>query len=224
MKRTLSVMCLLAVAAVPIQADTAAERLAQSTLVLKEIMAAPDKGIPTDLLAKAKCVVIVPGLKKAGLVIGGKYGRGFMTCRVGESTAWGPPAALRIEGGSFGFQIGASETDVIMLLMDQRSVDGIMNSKFTLGGDADVAAGPVGRSATAQTDATMNAKILSYSRSRGVFAGIALTGATLRQDIDENSEMYGKRLTTKDVVSGSIKPPEAARELLALLATYSRKS
>jgi lipid-binding SYLF domain-containing protein len=222
MKQLLGVVCLLAAAAVPASADTAAERLAESALVLKEIMQAPDKGVPTDLLNKARCVVIVPGLKKAGLLIGGKYGRGFITCHTAGGE-WGAPAALRVEGGSVGFQIGASETDVIMLLMDERSVKGIMESKFTLGGDADVAAGPVGRSATAQTDATMNAKILSYSRSRGVFAGIALTGATLRQDLDENASLYGKKLTTREIVTGSVKPPDAANELLTLLKTYSTR-
>ena len=134
----------------------------------------------------------------------------------------GRPAALRIEGGSFGFQIGASESDVIMLLMDERSVQGIVASKFTLGGDADVAAGPVGRSATAQTDATMRAKILSYSRSRGVFAGIALTGATLRQDLDENNEMYGRQWTTREIVDGRVAPPRAASDLIELLTKYSR--
>ena len=219
MRKTLALLCLVTLGTVPIRADSAAERLAGSAVVLKEVMDAPDKGIPSDLLAKAKCVVIVPGLKKAGLVVGGKYGRGFLVCHTGGS--WGAPAALRIEGGSFGFQIGASETDLIMLVMDQRSVNGIMDSKFTLGGDADVAAGPVGRSATAQTDATMNAKILSYSRSRGVFAGVALTGATLRQDLDENAEMYTKKLTTKEIVNGTVKPPDAAAELLALLTKYS---
>lgn len=219
MRKTLALLCLVTLGTVPIRADSAAERLAGSAVVLKEVMGAPDKGIPSDLLAKAKCVVIVPGLKKAGLVVGGKYGRGFLVCHTGGS--WGAPAALRIEGGSFGFQIGASETDLIMLVMDQRSVNGIMDSKFTLGGDADVAAGPVGRSATAQTDATMNAKILSYSRSRGVFAGVALTGATLRQDLDENAEMYTKKLTTKEIVNGTVKPPDAAAELLALLTKYS---
>lgn len=207
----------------PLLADTAAERLAESALVLKEVMEAPDKGIPADLLKKAQCVIVVPGLKKVGLVVGGKYGRGFLVCRNAETGAWIAPAALRIEGGSFGFQIGASETDVIMLLMDQRSVKGILNSKFTLGGDADVAAGPVGRSATAQTDASMNAKILSYSRSRGVFAGVALTGATLRQDLDENNEMYGKKLSTKDIVTGRMAPTAAASELISLLTTYSQR-
>ena len=218
----LAVVAFSTATATPSYADTAAERLAESATVLKEVMSAPDKGIPTDLLAKAHCVVIVPGLKKAGFVVGAKYGRGFITCHTPDKTEWGAPAALRVEGGSIGFQIGATETDVIKLLMDERSVKGILESKFTLGGDADVAAGPVGRSAAAQTDATMNAKILSYSRSRGVFAGISLSGATLRQDLDENKEMYGKALTTKDVVSGGVKPPAAASELLGLLANYSR--
>jgi lipid-binding SYLF domain-containing protein len=211
------------VSAAPVHAETAAERLAESATILKEVMEAPDKGIPSDLLNKAHCVVIVPGLKKAGLIVGGKYGRGFLICRNAANTAWGAPAALRIEGGSFGFQIGASETDVIMLLMDERSVKGILNSRFTLGGDADVAAGPVGRSTTAQTDATMNAKILSYSRSRGVFAGLALTGATIRQDLDENNEMYGRKWTTKDIVEGKVAPPRAASELIELLTTYSQR-
>jgi lipid-binding SYLF domain-containing protein len=206
-----------------VHAETAAERLAESTTVLKEIMSAPDKGIPTDLLKKAQCVVIVPGLKKAGLIVGGKYGRGFLVCRDGETNKWGAPAALRIEGGSFGFQIGASETDVVMLLMDERSVNGILKSRFTLGGGAEVAAGPVGRSSAAQTDATMNAKILSYSRSRGVFAGLALTGATIRQDLDENNEMYGRKWTTEQIVKGGkVAPPRAASELIELLTKYSK--
>ena len=212
----------IAAGSTPLYAETAAERLAESAAILKEIMDAPDKGIPSDLLRSAHCVVIVPGLKKAGLVVGGKYGRGFLVCR-GADKAWGAPAALRIEGGSFGFQIGASETDVIMLLMDERSVQGIVSSKFTLGGDADVAAGPVGRSTTAQTDATMRAKILSYSRSRGVFAGIALTGATLRQDLDENNEMYGRKWTTREIVDGRVAPPRAASELITLLTNYAQR-
>lgn len=210
-----------AAGASPTYAESAAERLAESATVLKEVMNAPDKGIPSDLLKDAHCVVIVPGLKKAGLIFGGKYGRGFLVCRDAATKAWGAPAALRVEGGSFGFQIGASETDLIMLLMDQRSVKGILKSKFTLGGDADVAAGPVGRSTTAQTDATMNAKILSYSRSRGVFAGLALSGATLRQDLDENRELYGKKLSTDEVINGRVDPPAPASELLTLLTRYS---
>ena len=152
---------LVAAAGTMLYADTAAQRLAESALVLKEVMDAPDKGIPADLLNSAYCVVIAPGVKKAGLVVGGEYGRGFIVCRNDVAARWGAPAALRIEGGSVGFQIGASATDVIMLVMDRRSVDGILSSKFTLGGAAEVSAGPVGRSSTAKTDATMRAKILS---------------------------------------------------------------
>jgi lipid-binding SYLF domain-containing protein len=218
-----AVALLLMAGAAPLHADTAAERLAESALVLKEVMNAPDQGIPADLLDSAYCVVIVPGVKKVGFVVGGKYGRGFAICRTDLKNGWGAPAALRMEGGSFGFQIGASETDVIMLVMDRRSMDGLLSSKFTLGGSADVAAGPVGRSSTAETDATMRAKILSYSRSRGAFAGLALTGATLRQDLDENAEMYGRRLSNKEIMKGGLKPPAAAADLLALLNRYSKR-
>ena len=221
MRTSLGFVLFLALGSTSVLADTAAERLAESATVLKEVLDAPDKGIPDDLLRKAHCVVVVPGVKKVGFVVGGKYGRGFLVCR-NQGGDWGAPAALRIEGGSFGFQIGASETDLIMLVMDPRSKRGILDSKFTLGGAAEVAAGPVGRSSTAQTDATMHAKILSYSRSRGVFAGLALTGATLRQDLDENTEMYAKRLSSKDIVNGNVKPPDAAADLLAVLGKYRK--
>jgi lipid-binding SYLF domain-containing protein len=204
-------------------ANTAAERLSESATVLKEIMDAPDQGIPEDLLNNAFCVVIVPGVKKVGFVVGGKYGRGFAVCRKDKNSGWAAPAAVRMEGGSVGFQIGASETDVIMLVMDKRSMDGLLSSKFTLGGEAEVAAGPVGRSSTAQTDATMRAKILSYSRSRGVFAGVALSGATLRQDLDENKEMYGQSISNKEILNAAQAPPPAAAQLLALLNKYSHR-
>ena len=209
----------LGLASTSLLADTAAERLGESATVLQEVLAAPDKGIPEDLLRKAHCVVVVPGVKQGAFIVGAKYGRGFLVCRTADG-AWGAPGALRIEGGSFGFQIGGSETDVIMLVMDERSMKGILSSKFTLGGTADVAAGPVGRSSTAQTDATMHAKILSYSRARGVFAGIALTGATLRQDLDQNAEMYGTPTTNEDIVSSNPKPPAGAAGLLAVLGRY----
>jgi lipid-binding SYLF domain-containing protein len=176
-----------------------------------------------DLLNNAFCVVIVPGVKKVGFVVGGKYGRGFAVCRQEKNSGWAAPAAVRMEGGSVGFQIGASETDVIMLVMDKRGMDGLLSSKFTLGGEADVAAGPVGRSSTAQTDATMRAKILSYYRSRGVFAGVALSGATLRQDLDENKEMYGQSIPNKEILSTAPKPPPAAAPLLELLSKYSHR-
>jgi lipid-binding SYLF domain-containing protein len=203
-------------------ADSAADRLALSGTVLKEVMNTPDKAIPDDLLKSAYCVVIVPHVKNAGFGIGGKYGRGFILCRNDNHAGWGPPAAVRIEGGSIGFQIGVSETDLVMLVMDQSSINGILSSKFTVGGAAEAAAGPVGRSSTAQTDATMRSKILSYSRSRGVFAGVALTGATLRQDLDENKEMYGKPLANKEILNTGVTPPAMATDLIALLNKYSQ--
>jgi lipid-binding SYLF domain-containing protein len=207
--------------AAPAWADTAAERLATSAMVLNEIMATPDQGIPDDLLKSAYCVVIVPGVKNVGFVVGGQYGRGFAVCRKDTQAGWGAPAAVRIEGGSVGFQIGASATDLVMLVMDQRSMTGLLSSKFTLGGGAAVAAGPVGRSGTAQTDASFQAKILSYSRSRGAFAGLALTGATLRQDLDENAALYGKPVSNKEIVDGTVSAPASASELLTALNKYS---
>jgi len=208
---------------VPLLADTPAARLNQSAVLLKEIMNAPDQGIPQDLLEKANCVVIVPGVKKGAFLVGAKYGKGFMVCRNESNHEWGAPAAIRMEGGSFGFQIGASETDVVMLVMEPSGKDSLLQSQFTLGGSASVAAGPVGRSSTAQTDAQMRAKILSYSRSRGVFAGIALNGATLREDLDENKELYGRPLTNRQIIDGDTKPPDSAAELISVLNNLSRR-
>ncbi|MCU1262792.1 MAG: hypothetical protein JWO80_5677, partial [Bryobacterales bacterium] len=176
---------LLAVKAAPLMADDVSDRLHESATVLKEVMSADDKSIPRSLLSEAHCVVVVPGMKKAGFILSAKYGKGFVTCR-NTPAGWGAPGAVRIEGGGVGFQIGASETDVILLVMNKRGMDKLLESKFTLGGDVSVAAGPVGRSSEAQTDAKMTAKILSYSRSRGVFAGVSLEGSTLREDLDEN--------------------------------------
>jgi SH3 domain-containing YSC84-like protein 1 len=214
--------CLLLTGLSPLLADTASERLQESAVVLKEILSAPDQGIPRDLLNEAHCVVVIPAMKSAAFLVGGKYGRGFVVCRQDARADWGAPASVRMEGGSFGFQIGASETDVVMLVMNQRGMDKLLQSKFTLGGAAEVAAGPVGRSSTAQTDAKMTAKILSYSRSRGVFAGVSLQGATLRQDLDENQELYGRRLTNKQIVMKRMKAPAAASELMAVLNLHFR--
>jgi SH3 domain-containing YSC84-like protein 1 len=214
--------CLLLAGVTSLMADTASERLQESAVVLKEILSAPDQSIPRDLLDDAHCLVIVPGMKSAAFLVGAKYGRGFIICRQNTRSGWGAPAAVRIEGGSFGFQIGASETDVVMLVMNLRGMDKLLQSKFTLGGAAEVAAGPVGRSSTAQTDARMTAKILSYSRSRGVFAGISLQGATLRQDLDENQELYGRRIANKQIVRNRMKAPEAAAKLVEVLTFYSR--
>jgi lipid-binding SYLF domain-containing protein len=162
-------------------------------------------------------------LKKAALGFGGKYGRGFAVCRNASGPGWGPPAAIRIEGGSVGFQIGVSSTDVVLLVVNERGMKRLTTSKFTIGADATAAAGPVGRNATAQTDALMTAEILSWSRSRGAFAGISLDGATLRNDIDENQAMYGQRWDSKQILGGGAKPPEMAARLLAALNRYSMR-
>src|SRR5580693_9386537 len=164
------------------------DRLDASADTLTDMMRASDKGIPRDLLDKAKCVVVVPGMKKAGFILGAKFGRGFAACRHNGGTGWSAPAAMRVEGGSVGFQIGASETDVVLLVMNDGGMKHLLSDKFTIGGDATAAAGPIGRDASAQTDAKLNAEILSYSRSRGLFAGISLEGATLRPDEDTNQE------------------------------------
>ena len=194
-------------------------RLDESAQVLNEIMGAPDKGIPEDLLEKAHCVVIVPGLKKAAFIFGGKYGKGFISCR--EGNGWSAPGAVRIEGGSVGFQVGGSETDVVMLVTNETGAKKLLSSQFTLGGEGEVAAGPVGRSAAAQTDAKFTAEILAWSRARGVFAGIALQGATLRQDLDDNQALYGKRMDNIDIVKTKVAFPRSAAKLQALLRKYS---
>ena len=207
---------------VMLAADSAQKILGEATNVFSEIMATPDKGIPQDLLAKAECVVIVPGLKKAAFVVGGEYGRGFATCRA-ASRGWGPPAAVRIEGGSLGLQIGGSSTDLVMLVMNKNGMDKLLSDKFTLGADASVAAGPVGRSATADTDIKMSAEILAWSRAKGLFAGLSLKGATLRNDLDQNAELYGRKMTNKEVIMSDMKAPAAAQPLLSVLDKYSMR-
>jgi lipid-binding SYLF domain-containing protein len=186
------------------------DRLDASADTLADMMKAADKGIPQDLLDKAKCVVVVPGMKKAGFILGAKFGRGFAACRHNGATGWSAPAALRVEGGSVGFQIGASETDVVLLVMNDGGMKHLLSDKFTIGGDATAAAGPIGRDASAQTDAKLNAEILSYSRSRGLFAGISLEGATLRPDEDTNKELYGRQATNREILTGDFKTPAAA--------------
>ena len=197
------------------------KRLDQAALVLNEVMAAPDKGIPEDLLAKAHCIVIVPGVKTAAFVVGAKYGKGYLSCRNRGGVGWSAPGTVRIEGGSFGFQIGASETDLIMLVMNEGGEGKLLSSKFTLGAEGSVAAGPVGRTATAQTDVQMHAEILSWSRSQGLFAGLALEGATLRQDLDDNAELYGKKLENREIVTSGMHAPKAAERLMMQLNKYS---
>jgi SH3 domain-containing YSC84-like protein 1 len=200
-----------------------AQRLEEAATVISEIMDTPDKGIPQDLLDGAQCIIVVPGLKKGAFILGGKYGKGVVSCRKSGGTGWTAPASIRVEGGSVGLQIGGSESDVVMLVMNERGMQKLMESKFTLGGEGEVAAGPVGRNATAQTDAKMRAEILSWSRSRGVFAGISLQGATLRQDLDDNKELYGKAYETKDILTGNVAVPAAASKLISLLGKYSAR-
>ena len=217
-------MLTLILAAATLQAETAQERLADSAAVFSEIMATPDKGIPQDLLEKAQCVIIVPGMKKAAFVVGGEFGKGFAECRNQGGTGWGAPAAMRAEGGSVGFQIGGSSTDVVMLVMNKRGMEKLASSKFTLGADASVAAGPVGRTADAQTDAYMTAEILAWSRTKGLFAGISLSGATLRPDQDSNKELYGSKMTTKEIINGNLPAPTGADKLVAELNRFSMRS
>ena len=212
---------LLAGAGLAYGANDAASRLDASADVLTEIMASPDKGIPQDLLDKSACIIVVPGLKKGAFIIGGKYGKGFISCRKDPGPGWSAPAAVRVEGGSFGLQIGGSETDVVMVLMNRGGVKKLLSSKFTLGADAHAAAGPVGRESSADTDAKLHAEILTYSRSRGLFAGISLQGATLRPDDDWNKELYGSGVPNEDVVLGTTNPPASASKLLAALNKFS---
>ena len=186
------------------------DRLDASADTLTDMMRASDRGIPQDLLDKAKCVVVVPGMKKAGFIFGAKYGRGFAACRRRGGAGWSAPASMRVEGGSVGFQIGASETDVVLLVMNDGGMKHLLSDKFTLGGEASAAAGPIGRNATAQTDAQLNAEMLSYSRSRGLFAGISLEGATLRPDEESNRELYGRDAKNREILTGNFKTPPAA--------------
>jgi lipid-binding SYLF domain-containing protein len=216
--RALGTLCLLTTG-IAFATDTD-ERLQAAAVTIREIMGTKDRSIPQDLLDKAQCAIIVPGLKKAAFVVGGKYGRGFMACRNGN-VGWSAPAGVRIEGGSFGFQIGGSETDVVMLVLNESGADKLMKSKFTLGADASVAAGPVGRTSSAETDALMRAEILSWSRSRGAFAGISLKGSTLRVDEDANQELYGEKLNSRQIVRGEVKRPASATDFIELLNKYS---
>lgn len=195
------------------------DRLANCGTVIKEILDVPDD-IPQDLLDKADCVVVFPSVLKAAFVVGASYGRGAMTCRKGENYngPWGPPTMMALEGGSFGLQIGGQATDFVLLVMNDRGANGILASKVKLGGDASVAAGPVGRDASAETDVTLRAEILSYSRARGAFAGVSLEGSTVRPDNDANERIYGKKLPARDIVLRDAVPiPPSAQQLIATL-------
>lgn len=201
-------------------ADTrtdAIHRIDAAEDVLHEIMQTPDKGIPRDLLEKAHCIGIVPSLKRAGFIVGAKYGKGIVTCRTAGGAGWSAPSTIIIEGGNIGFQIGVGETDVVFTVMNATGENRLMKDKFTIGGEAAGMIGPVGRDVTAQTDALMRAEILSWSRSRGVFAGVSLDGASLRADNDDNEALYGHRVTQQEILHGHVPPPESASRLYAEL-------
>jgi SH3 domain-containing YSC84-like protein 1 len=213
---------LLAVTPLFAQDKEPAKRLDLAATIFSEVMASPDKGIPQDLLEKSHCIVIVPELKTAAFMVGGKYGVGYMLCRA-KSGGWSAPATVRIEGGSVGFQLGGTTADLFMLVMNERGAEKLLSNKFTLGVEGSVAAGPVGRTATAQTDVQMHADILSWSRTQGLFAGIALEGATLRESLDDNATLYGKKLENKTIIRTGVKPPKSAARLLEMLNRYSFK-
>lgn len=202
------------------------DRLKESYTVLKEILGMPDKGIPRDLLDKAECVVVYPSVKKAAFIVGASYGRGVITCRRGEDFTgpWSAPAMFALEGGSFGLQIGGEETDFVLLIMNESGANSVMSSKVKLGADASAAAGPVGRTTSAETDVVMKAEILSWSRARGVFGGVSLEGSTMRSDDDANKKLYGKELSAKEIVrEGKVQTPDAGKRLVDLLDKTSPK-
>jgi lipid-binding SYLF domain-containing protein len=223
--KSLVIAASIALATSAFGADKAPERLEDSARVFSEIMRTPDKGIPQDLLAKAQCVVIIPGLKKAAFIVGAEYGRGFAECRNRDGKGWSAPAAVRMEGGSLGFQLGGSDTDMVLLVMNRHGMTKLTEDKFTLGADASAAAGPVGRTANASTDAEMTAEILAWSRAKGLFAGISVKGATLRPSQDWNEEIYGRKISNREILlSSEIAIPEAARPLIRELDRYSSVS
>ncbi|MGB6947318.1 MAG: lipid-binding SYLF domain-containing protein [Bryobacteraceae bacterium] len=195
------------------------DRVSDAANVFQDIMNAPDHGIPQDILQRAQCVGIIPGVKKAGFIVGAKYGKGVMVCRTGRG--WSAPSTMIVEGGSFGFQIGAGETDVVLVVQNRDGERKLMQDKFTLGASAGAMAGPVGRTAQAETDAQLHAEILSYSRSRGLFAGVDLSGATLRPDREDNRALYGPSVTQREILTGGVRPPAAANQLYSELDRYA---
>jgi lipid-binding SYLF domain-containing protein len=229
LKRILSPLLALAMLGLPLAAaqdKKEADRLDNCGTVLKEILDIPDD-IPQDLLDKAECVIIYPSVLKAAFVIGGSYGRGAMTCRTGEhyTGPWSAPTMMALEGGSIGFQIGGQATDFVLLVMNARGARSILSSKVKLGADASVAAGPKGRTANASTDVTLRAEVLSYSRARGLFAGISLEGSTVRPDNDANERVYNKKVEAESIVlKGAVAVPPPAQKLVAYLNRKSPKN
>ena len=233
MRRSLACVSSILLIILPLLAEVATaadktkddDRLKNCGTVLREILDVPDD-IPQDLLDKADCVVVFPSVLKAAFIVGGSYGRGAMSCRQGDDFKgpWGAPTMMALEGGSFGFQIGGEATDFVLLVMNEGGARGILGSKVKLGADASVAAGPVGRDTSAESDATLRADILSYSRARGLFAGVSLEGSTIRPDNGDNRRLYGRKISARDIVlSGTVTVPPAAGELISTLDTKTPK-
>lgn len=201
------------------------DRFERSGQVLQEMIGAPDKGIPKGMLDHARCVAVVPSLKKGGLGLGARFGHGFVTCRRGMTGGWGPVSSFKIAGGTMGFQIGLESVDVVLLFVNQRGVEKLLQDQFSLGGDASISAGPVGRTAEAETDVLMRSEIYSYARSRGLFAGIALDGARMYQDGDVNKDLYGREIKAQDIlVSPKVGMPAGAQPLVGVLNKYSPRA
>lgn len=215
---------LTALIAIPAFAQKDADtRLQKATEDLNAMLNASDKGIPQDLIEKASCVVVVPGLKKGGFIFGGEYGKGFFTCRRPSGVGWSAPGAIRMTGGKFGLLIGGAETDLIMLVMSKSGMERLLSDKFQLGAEASAAAGPVGRNASAMTDAEMHAEILTYSRQRGIFGGLDLSGTAVTEDKDSIKELYGTALTNKEIVNGTEPVPPAAKQFVHTLDRVSSR-
>lgn len=200
----------------------AADRVEAAATVLNEIQSAPDSGIPQEILGRAECVAVVPSMLKGGFIVGGKYGRGVASCRT--SKGWSAPAFFVVEGGSFGFQIGGQAVDLVMLIMNNDGMQHLLSSQFALGADASVAAGPVGRHAEGNTDWKMRAQVLTYSRARGVFAGVSLNGAVMKRDKDSTREFYGHMVTSKASLTGLVEPPAGANAFLSSLAKWAQEA
>jgi lipid-binding SYLF domain-containing protein len=227
MRKIILVLCLGLVSTAALNAaNKEQKRLEDSGVVMQEIMNTPEN-IPQEVIEKAECVIVFPSVLKAAFIVGASYGRGAMVCRTGKEFRgpWGAPAMYALEGGSVGFQIGGQATDLVLLIMNKRGASSILESKVKLGGDASIAAGPVGRDASANTDAYMRAEVLSYSRSRGLFAGVSLEGSTLRPDNDATADVYGRKLTAREIVlGGKVSVPPSGRHLVAVLQKHSPRN
>ena len=217
-----TLVLLVTLTAVASDREDDVSRTQKAAQVFKEIMNTPDQGIPSDLLESAKCIAIIPGDKKFAFIFGGSYGRGLATCRTGDG--WSAPIFVAIDGGSVGYQIGGSSTDLVMLFMNDHALQSLLSDKFKLGADASVAAGPVGRNAAASTDLKMNAEILSYSRSKGVFAGVSLDGAVMQADKSGDKAMYGDDVNRHEILDGKVAVPASAQPLLDEIGGYARQA